>query len=133
MREAIGAGGRRKLEPGADCSNLSVLGMVHPHHYVPSVQLRVAFGFLAGTRLNTRVRRQVDPEDVVQALFRSFFDRQAAGQFELENWNSLWSLLVRIAVRKGGAGSGTARRAAGRTPDLLELLDDFQVPEVAAD
>ena len=68
---------------------------------------------LAGTRLNTCVRRQVDPEDVVQSVFRSFFDRQAAGQFELENWNSLWSLLVRIVVRNAGAAQRHCKPSGG--------------------
>ena len=31
---------------------------------------------LARTRLDSRVRQKVDPEDVVQSVFRSFFIRQ---------------------------------------------------------
>jgi RNA polymerase sigma-70 factor (ECF subfamily) len=57
---------------------------------------------LAHTRLDTRIRQKVDPEDVMQSVFRSFFVRQAKGQFDLEGWDSLWSLLVRITLRKCG-------------------------------
>jgi len=57
---------------------------------------------LARTRLDTRVRRKVDPEDVMQSVFRSFFVRQAKGQFDLGGWDSLWNLLVRITLRKCG-------------------------------
>jgi RNA polymerase sigma-70 factor (ECF subfamily) len=57
---------------------------------------------LARTRLDTQMRRKVDPESVAQSVFRSFFLRQANGQFELDDWNSLWSLLVRITLRKCG-------------------------------
>jgi RNA polymerase sigma-70 factor (ECF subfamily) len=55
---------------------------------------------LARTRLDTQMCRKVDPESVAQSAFRSFFLRQAKGQFELDDWDSLWSLLVRITVRK---------------------------------
>jgi len=56
----------------------------------------------ARTRLNGGVRRKLDPDDVVQSVFNSFFLRQAQGQFELKDWDSLWGLLVRITLRKCG-------------------------------
>lgn len=55
---------------------------------------------LARAELDTRLRRKLDPEDVVQSVYRSFFTRYNAGQFELANWDSLWSLLTVITVRK---------------------------------
>ena len=57
---------------------------------------------LARSRLNPPIRRKFDPEDVMQSVFRSFFIRQREGQFELKDWDSLWSLLVRITLRKCG-------------------------------
>lgn len=57
---------------------------------------------LARRRLDVMLRRKVDPEDVIQSVFRSFFLRQADGAFDLGDWNSLWSLLVRITTRKCG-------------------------------
>src|SRR5262249_38648572 len=50
----------------------------------------------------TRIRRKVDPEEVVQSAFKSFFLRHGAGQYELTDWNSLWSLLVSITLKKCG-------------------------------
>jgi RNA polymerase sigma-70 factor (ECF subfamily) len=56
---------------------------------------------LVRKRLNPKIRRKVDPEDVLQSVFRSFFRCQAAGELdELETWDSLWGMLVVIAVRK---------------------------------
>jgi RNA polymerase sigma-70 factor (ECF subfamily) len=55
---------------------------------------------LANSRLDATLQVKADPESVVQSVFRSFFVRQAEGQFELDNWDGLWSLLVRITLRK---------------------------------
>jgi len=57
---------------------------------------------LAQARLDSRLRRKVDPEDIMQSVFRSFFVRQREGRFELDGWDSLWSLLARITLRKCG-------------------------------
>jgi RNA polymerase sigma factor (sigma-70 family) len=45
-------------------------------------------------------RHKVDPEDVVQSAYKSFFVRYGAGKLEAVNWNSLWGLLALITVRK---------------------------------
>jgi RNA polymerase sigma-70 factor (ECF subfamily) len=64
----------------------------------------------------------VDPEDVVQSVFRSFFSRQAKGQFELENRDNLWSLLTVMALRKMMRHMRLERRAAaGKTQVDLEI------------
>ena len=57
---------------------------------------------LARSRLNQRVQQKAAPEDVTQSVFRSFFVRQADGQFQLSGWDSLWSLLTRITIWKCG-------------------------------
>jgi RNA polymerase sigma-70 factor (ECF subfamily) len=55
---------------------------------------------LADRHLERAVRQRVGPEDVVQSVFRSFFRRQAAGQWHAASWRNLWSLLATITVRK---------------------------------
>lgn len=57
---------------------------------------------LARGRLDLDVRRKVDPEDVVQSVFCSFFRRAEAGEIDVANWESLWSLLAVITVHKCG-------------------------------
>jgi RNA polymerase sigma-70 factor (ECF subfamily) len=46
------------------------------------------------------LRHKVDPEDVVQSVYKSFFVRYGDGNLDVVNWNSLWGLLTLIAVRK---------------------------------
>jgi RNA polymerase sigma-70 factor (ECF subfamily) len=57
---------------------------------------------LARSRLSDQLRRKVDPEDVLQSVFRSFFRQQASRPFDLSGWDSLWSLLTVITLRKCG-------------------------------
>lgn len=81
---------------------------------------------LARTRLDARLRSKVDPEDVLQSVFRSFFRRQAAGQFELEDWDDLWSLLVRITLRKSGR---TAAAFHAERRDIRKELSRIEAPD----
>jgi RNA polymerase sigma-70 factor (ECF subfamily) len=55
---------------------------------------------LARTRLDRRLRQKIDPEDILQSVYKSFFRRHRQGQFDLADWDSLWSLLTLLTVRK---------------------------------
>jgi RNA polymerase sigma factor (sigma-70 family) len=55
---------------------------------------------LARVKLDAKVLRKIDPEDVVQSVFRSYFVRQMEGEFEVRDWDNLWSLLALITARK---------------------------------
>jgi RNA polymerase sigma-70 factor, ECF subfamily len=55
---------------------------------------------LARTKLDARIRRKEDPEEVVQSVYGSFFNRYRAGKLDVASWDSLWSLLTVITVRK---------------------------------
>lgn len=55
---------------------------------------------LAKSRLPDRLRRRVDPEDIVQSVFRSFFSRHEAGQFEFSEAPDVWRLLAAITYAK---------------------------------
>jgi RNA polymerase sigma-70 factor (ECF subfamily) len=65
---------------------------------------------LARSRLDQRVRQKVDPEDVLQSVFQSFFRRQREGAWELHDWDSLWSLLAVMTIRKCGRRQVQFRR-----------------------
>ncbi len=55
---------------------------------------------LARSRLSGGLRRRVDPEDVVQSAYRSFFVRAAEGDFALRQSGDLWRLLAQITLNK---------------------------------
>ncbi len=51
-------------------------------------------------KLSERLRQRVDPEDIVQSVFKSFFVRHQQGKIELRSWEELWGLLLTITERK---------------------------------
>jgi RNA polymerase sigma-70 factor (ECF subfamily) len=55
---------------------------------------------LARRRLPDRLRGRVDPEDVVQSVYRSFFRRLADGRFQFEASLDLWRLLAAMTFYK---------------------------------
>jgi RNA polymerase sigma-70 factor (ECF subfamily) len=85
---------------------------------------------LARAHLDSRIRRKEDADDVVQSVFASFFWRHADGQFEhLKSWNSVWSLLACITLRKCGLHFQhfhAGRRDVGREDSGTLPLDDWE-------
>jgi RNA polymerase sigma-70 factor (ECF subfamily) len=70
---------------------------------------------LAQQHINAGLRHKVDPEDVAQSTFKSFFQRYGEKDLAAVNWNSLWGLLALIAVRKC-AERAAYHRAERRDP-----------------
>jgi RNA polymerase sigma-70 factor (ECF subfamily) len=79
---------------------------------------------LARTRLDSRLRRETDPEDVVQSVFKSFFLHYADGKFELKDWGGLWALLVVITVRKCSRKNKRIRPPISDIGDHLSMIPD---------
>ena len=55
---------------------------------------------LSRKRLSAKIRQRVDEEDILQSVFRSFFQRAQEGQFAVEDGGDLWRLLVVITLNK---------------------------------
>ena len=98
---------------------------------------------LARRRLGARLRGKEDAEDVMQSVLKSFFVRQAGGEFELGDWDGLWALLTVITLRKCGyrtrrflaARRDVRREAAPSSPDEAggwEAVSREPTPEEAA-
>ena len=86
---------------------------------------------LARRQLVDRIRQKTSPEDAVQSAFKSFFKRLRRGQFDLESWDGLWSLLALITVRKCTARRAhflSARRDVRRETPLSTAFIDGDTP-----
>jgi RNA polymerase sigma-70 factor, ECF subfamily len=95
---------------------------------------------VARLQIAARLRHKVEPEDVVQSVFKSFFLK--TDQLEIKNWDSLWGLLTLITVRKcikhierEQAARRDARREISLTTknnDDWPLVDREPLPEEGA-
>jgi len=84
---------------------------------------------LARRRISQRLAGRIDAEDIVQSVFRTFFQRARKGQFQIEEPDDLCKLLARITVHKTFrqiAHHKRAKRDAGQetaqTDDSQEML-----------
>jgi RNA polymerase sigma-70 factor (ECF subfamily) len=55
---------------------------------------------LARKRLSHKFAGHIDPEDVVQSVYRSFFADTREGRYEIKRGGDLWQLLVSITLHK---------------------------------
>lgn len=72
---------------------------------------------LARQHLGARLAQKLDPEDLVQSAYKSFFVRQRDGAFEIGDWDGLWGLLTVITLRKCADKAehyGAGKRAVDR-------------------
>jgi DNA-directed RNA polymerase specialized sigma24 family protein len=94
---------------------------------------------LARTRLGHSIKRRVDPEDVVQSAFRSFFIHARESEFALKAKGDLWRLLAAITlnklhgqVEKQSAQKRSARRELADASDLLRQIESPSSADVVA-
>ncbi|MCA9125728.1 MAG: hypothetical protein KDB22_01540 [Planctomycetales bacterium] len=121
MAEPIDFSGSRPL--GA--SDRSLLGRFRAgdDDAAHSLYMRYAKRLLALThhRTSADLATRVDPEDIVQSVFRTFFRRASAGQYDIPEGEELWKLLLVIAlnkVRAQGNFHRANRRDISRTQSL---------------
>ena len=100
---------------------------------------------LARKSLDGKLLQKVDPEDVVQSAYKSFFVGQREAEWAFGGWDGLWGMLTLITLRKCAeraeyyrAGKRDVRRevppaadsGAGAAADIA--LDREPQPEEAA-
>jgi RNA polymerase sigma-70 factor, ECF subfamily len=77
---------------------------------------------LARIHLDARLQQKVDPEDVVQSVYKSFFLRYGVGALAAEGFEGLWGLLTLITIRK------CADRARYHEADCRNLGREARAP-----
>jgi RNA polymerase sigma factor (sigma-70 family) len=76
---------------------------------------------LARSRLSAGLTQRIDPEEVVQSVYRSFFADSREGRYHLERGGDLWRLLVTMTLHKLGdqvRRNTSQKRAAQREEDF---------------
>jgi RNA polymerase sigma-70 factor (ECF subfamily) len=76
---------------------------------------------LVRSRLSAQLAQRLDPEDLVQSAYRSFFCGARAGDYDVRRSGDLWRLLVSITLHKlhdQVKWHRRAKRAVGRERDL---------------
>ena len=76
---------------------------------------------------------RLDPDDIVQSVFRTFFRRAAGGQYDVPEGEDLWKLFMIIALHKVRSAA-TFHRAAKRDvrATAASLTDASTDPHLAA-
>jgi len=91
---------------------------------------------LAKRRIGQRMTSRVDPEDVIQSAFRTFFVRVKTDQFTFEAEDDLFKLLVRLTVNKAlrqiayhRAAKRNPEMEAGQASDAQEMMQQIAADE----
>lgn len=66
---------------------------------------------LAAAKTSSDVKQRVDPEDIVQSVFRTFFRRASLGEYEVPDGDELWKLFLVIGLNKIRAVAGYHKAA----------------------
>jgi DNA-directed RNA polymerase specialized sigma24 family protein len=106
----------------APASDRSLLRRLRHGHSDASTELYLRYAerllALAAAQSSPDLATRVDPEDIVQSVFRTFFRRASLGEYEVPDGEELWKLFLVIAlnkVRKTGAFHRAAKRDVRKT------------------
>jgi RNA polymerase sigma-70 factor (ECF subfamily) len=91
---------------------------------------------LAKRRIGQRMVSRVDPEDVLQSAFRTFFNRVRNDEFSFHEEDDLFKLLVRLTVHKTlrqiafhRAGKRNPELEAAQGSDAQDMLQQLSADE----
>jgi RNA polymerase sigma factor (sigma-70 family) len=85
---------------------------------------------LARSRMSSKLRRRVDPDDVVQSAYRSFFLHARNEEYVLKRAGDLWRLLASITLHK--LYKQAERHTAARRSVAREIAEDERLALLAS-
>lgn len=107
---------------GSAASDRSLLVELHRGADDAATQLYLRYADrlrqLATKQTADDLRSRIDPEDIVQSVFRTFFRRAAEGHYQVPEGEELWKLFLVIAlnkIRRKGAWHHAAKRDSRAT------------------
>lgn len=80
---------------------------------------------IAHNQTDPRIAVQVDPEGIVQSVFRTFFRRASDGHYDVIESEELWKLFLVIALNKIRRSANFHRAAKRDAANTLSLDDGF--------
>ena len=86
---------------------------------------------LATAQTGQDLKSRVDPEDIVQSVFRTFFRRAQEGHYEVPDGEEIWKLFLVIGlhkIRDAAVFHRAAKRNAGRTTALIGAGESADPP-----
>jgi RNA polymerase sigma-70 factor (ECF subfamily) len=129
-------------QPGQAVSDRSLLRRLRSGQPDAATELYLRYAerltALAAGQCAADLAPRLDPEDIVQSVFRTFFRRVARGQYDVPEGEELWQLFLVIALHKIRS-TATFHRAAKRDvrvtitglPDVL-AGHQFAAPDETA-
>jgi len=114
------------IDDEADLSDQSLLRrfQIGDQDAATAIYLRYAKKLqnLTQSQTDVRISLQVDPEGIVQSVFRTFFRRASKGQYNVLDGDELWKLFLVIALNKIRNVS-KFHRAAKRDASVTKTLE----------
>lgn len=86
---------------------------------------------LATAQTGQDLKSRIDPEDIVQSVFRTFFRRAQEGHYEVPDGEEIWKLFLVIGlhkIRDAAVFHRAAKRDAGRTTALVGAGESADPP-----
>lgn len=112
--------------PAADLSDAALLGRYRRGEDDAATELDLRYaGRPQAAQAAPDLQRRIDPDDIVQSVFRTFFRRAAAGQYEVPAGEELWKLFLVIGPNKVRAVAAH-HRAARRDVRATAVGGEFE-------
>ncbi|HEV3202845.1 MAG TPA: RNA polymerase sigma factor [Gemmataceae bacterium] len=118
-------------EPGREPSDEVLLGRIKAGDQDAATQLYTRYvtrlRALAKAKCSTALSRRLDADDIVQSVFRMFFQGVRQGFYDVPAGDDLWKLLLVMSLNKIRT-KGAYHRAAKRDVRLTNTIEDADTP-----